>query len=259
MAERGPNRSARGTRRRRGSLNPDADTFWPSEPPVIMPPPGDFQPALPAPLPGLHPPPLLHPPSLDVALGPQMGGPGPFDPPGPPGLGLPVPPGLPQPIPPTYPLPPGIAPIVLNPESVASDDEYTIVPNLELPPLGKADTSEPMAHSINATVPEFDQWERDVLREASTWNPVRPEPFRGVPHKALPDFKDPRWNTIPNHSYVPYWTSPYWDFRKEEDWRGQRREEYMERAKLEGREHELRPALMRHALDDSVNQSDYAL
>lgn len=113
-----------------------------------------------------------------------------------------------------------------------------------------------MVHSINATVPHVHQWERDTLRDTSTWHEVRPEPFGGVPHKALPDYTDPRWNSIPVHSYVPYWTSPWASIKKEEDWRG---DKYKDRAKPEGRFHFGRPAILREPIDEWVNRSDYAL
>lgn len=100
------------------------------------------------------------------------------------------------------------------------------------------------------------QWEETALRNASTWAPVNPEPFGNVPHKILPNFEDPRWTSAPRRSYVPYWTSPSWDVRKEEDWQG---EEYKERIKPEDRIHYGRPAIARHPIDEWASRSDYAL
>lgn len=210
----------------------------------------------PSPPPGSGPPPgpsFPEPPGEQGRRGPQ--GPRGFGP-----IARPLPGSQPQPRPLSNPLPAGITPIVSSPNSVASDDQYAEIEDHELP---EDAAIEPAAHLPYATSSQVDhwlgQWEKEVLRDAATWHPIRSEPFGGIPHKALPDFKDPRWTSVPAHSYVPYWTSPYWSLQNEEDWRGGDAAEYMERRKLKDREHELRPAILRHPVDESVVQSDYAL
>ncbi|KAJ4420411.1 hypothetical protein N0V82_004400 [Gnomoniopsis sp. IMI 355080] len=164
---------------------------------------------------------------LDAILGPQR----PLPPP-PSGLG-PTPGFVPHP------------PIVPAPESVGSNDSYDDDDDIDIPVPPWVGLKLGPSHD-----------EEVALRDASTWTPVRPEPIGNVPHKALPNFKDPRWTGALSASYVPYWTSPVWDMRMEEDWHG---EVYMERLKPEDRMHYGRPAILKHPIDEWVIRTAYAL
>lgn len=175
----------------------------------------------------------------------------------------PPPPTVPPPgfLPTELPLPPGIHPLdEERPSSRDSDDAYPEFNgyNEENFILPTTVFGHPMWHATNDEADTTTYKNHvQVLEEASPWVPVRPEPLGGVEHKLLPDFEDPRWKSMtPSHSYVPYWTSPYSDITKEEDWRGQ---EYKQRARPEDRAHFMRPAILRHPVDEWVNRSDYAL
>lgn len=164
-------------------------------------------------------------PPIDTILGPQ----------GPP------PPPLPE-YGPGYIIRP---PDVPAPESDGSDDSYDDTDDDDIPVPPWVGLSLGPAH-----------WEETALRDASTWESIRPEPIGHVPHKALPNFEDPRWTGPLSASYVPYWTGPLWDMNKEEDWRG---EVYMARFKPKDRYHYGRPAILQHPIDEWVKRSDYAL
>lgn len=136
-------------------------------------------------------------------------------------------------------------PIVPAPGSVGSNDAYIEADDMEVPTPGW------MGLKLG-----IDRWEEAALRDASAWTPVRPEPIGNVPHKALPDFGDPRWVGALRSSYVPYWTSPFADITKEEDWRG---EVYMTRSKPQDLIHYGRPAILQRPIDDWILRTDYAL
>lgn len=216
-----------GGHQRGRSLNAEADAFVPGQlpgPPVFAPPLADIAPPLP-PLAGIgsDTAPGIVPPPIDVVLGPQ----------GPPVLPLPVPGS-------SY-----IPPIVPAPGSVGSDDDYVEADDMRMPEPPWVGLRLGLSHLENL-----------ALQDASTWTPVRPEPIGNVPHKALPDFKDPRWTGPLRASYVPYWTSPSWDMRMEEDWRG---EVYMQRVKPEDRIHYGRPAILKQPIDEWVTRTPYAM
>lgn len=231
MADSGDNGrgSGGGVHQRGSSLDAGAQAFVPSQhsgPPVHAPPLADIAPALP-PLVGLGSDsgPAIVPPPIDIVLGPQ-------------GLSGPPPPGLGW----SY-IPP--APIIPGPGSVGSDDDYVEADDMRIP--------EPPWVGLRFGLSHL---ENQALQDVSAWTPVRPEPIGNVPHKILPDFKDPRWTGPLRSSYVPYWTSPSWDMRMEEDWRG---EVYMQRVKPEDRVHYGRPAILQQPIDQWVTRTDYAL
>lgn len=216
-----------GSHQRQRSLNAAADTFIPSQlpgAPVVAPPLADIAPPLPPLVSiGSDAAPGIVPPPIDVVLGPQ--GPPVLPPPGPGSSYIP--------------------PIVTAPSSVGSDDDYVEADDMRTPESPWVGLRLGLSHLENL-----------ALQDASTWTPVRPEPIGNVPHKALPDFKDPRWTGPLRASYVPYWTSPFWNMRMEEDWRG---EVYMQRVKPEGRIHYGRPAILKQPIDEWVTRTTYAL